>query len=122
MQTSFYNDYLKKIEYDPFNSEYDFSGITTDDLVVGETYVCEIGTDNQNKVIKCHELKEMDFEIRGIREFSPSDNIHLCSVKVLSYENGTEYPKVENVVVSGYFRSEERRIGKECRSRWSPYH
>ena len=22
----------------------------------------------------------------------------------------------------GYFRSEERRVGKECRSRWSPYH
>src|SRR3712207_7435184 len=21
-----------------------------------------------------------------------------------------------------YFRSEERRVGKECRSRWSPYH
>src|SRR5256885_9660840 len=25
--------------------------------------------------------------------------------------------------VSGYeWRSEERRVGKECRSRWSPYH
>ena len=24
---------------------------------------------------------------------------------------------------SGYYhRSEERRVGKECRSRWSPYH
>src|SRR5438067_11310867 len=22
----------------------------------------------------------------------------------------------------GYFRSEERRVGKECRCRWSPYH
>ena len=22
----------------------------------------------------------------------------------------------------GYYRSEERRVGKECRSRWSPYH
>ena len=22
----------------------------------------------------------------------------------------------------GCFRSEERRVGKECRSRWSPYH
>ena len=22
----------------------------------------------------------------------------------------------------GMFRSEERRVGKECRSRWSPYH
>ena len=26
---------------------------------------------------------------------------------------------VEN---SGKSRSEERRVGKECRSRWSPYH
>ena len=23
---------------------------------------------------------------------------------------------------SGQLRSEERRVGKECRSRWSPYH
>ena len=23
---------------------------------------------------------------------------------------------------SGVHRSEERRVGKECRSRWSPYH
>src|SRR2546426_11116661 len=23
---------------------------------------------------------------------------------------------------SGFSRSEERRVGKECRSRWSPYH
>ena len=22
----------------------------------------------------------------------------------------------------GIYRSEERRVGKECRSRWSPYH
>ena len=25
-------------------------------------------------------------------------------------------------VVMGLSRSEERRVGKECRSRWSPYH
>ena len=25
-------------------------------------------------------------------------------------------------ISSGFFRSEERRVGKECRSRWSPYH
>ena len=23
---------------------------------------------------------------------------------------------------AGFMRSEERRVGKECRSRWSPYH
>ena len=28
------------------------------------------------------------------------------------------------IVVGGgnFWRSEERRVGKECRSRWSPYH
>ena len=25
-------------------------------------------------------------------------------------------------IMERYFRSEERRVGKECRSRWSPYH
>ena len=30
---------------------------------------------------------------------------------------GDEYVSVEHL-----FRSEERRVGKECRSRWSPYH
>ena len=24
--------------------------------------------------------------------------------------------------IKGKYRSEERRVGKECRSRWSPYH
>ena len=26
------------------------------------------------------------------------------------------------VIYAGIGRSEERRVGKECRSRWSPYH
>src|SRR5256884_8059915 len=31
--------------------------------------------------------------------------------------------KVRRLIFStGFFRSEERRVGKECRSRWSPYH
>ena len=29
---------------------------------------------------------------------------------------------VNTVTLSSYSRSEERRVGKECRSRWSPYH
>ena len=28
----------------------------------------------------------------------------------------------ETSIKSVEFRSEERRVGKECRSRWSPYH
>ena len=36
--------------------------------------------------------------------------------------NDEEYWKMINKVFSETYRSEERRVGKECRSRWSPYH
>src|SRR3712207_1478486 len=38
------------------------------------------------------------------------DLLHLCDVKVLHGQD------------QAVGRSEERRVGKECRSRWSPYH
>ena len=31
-------------------------------------------------------------------------------------------PEVEELPAQEEWRSEERRVGKECRSRWSPYH
>src|SRR3712207_924470 len=31
-------------------------------------------------------------------------------------------PGMYQVIVEELYRSEERRVGKECRSRWSPYH
>ena len=34
-------------------------------------------------------------------------------------ERGDEVFCVDNI---NDYRSEERRVGKECRSRWSPYH
>ena len=37
---------------------------------------------------------------------------------------GSFYPSKSKIgaFVKSDFRSEERRVGKECRSRWSPYH
>src|SRR3989454_12516760 len=31
-------------------------------------------------------------------------------------------PGTRSIAITGTNRSEERRVGKECRSRWSPYH
>ena len=56
-----------------------------------------------------------------------------CILKVLADTNTTSYPgygedewcdKAEQIIkgLIGRDRSEERRVGKECRSRWSPYH
>src|SRR3712207_647626 len=35
---------------------------------------------------------------------------------------GKPTPVVPSKLRGGILRSEERRVGKECRSRWSPYH
>ena len=44
-----------------------------------------------------------------VRDFLTKQNF-----RVLEAADGEEAVDV--------FRSEERRVGKECRSRWSPYH
>ena len=33
-----------------------------------------------------------------------------------------EFKKSDKYLHNKFIRSEERRVGKECRSRWSPYH
>ena len=50
---------------------------------------------------------------------------HLVGIKQLVYKafsNKTLRIGKELVFVGVLLRSEERRVGKECRSRWSPYH
>ena len=37
-------------------------------------------------------------------------------------ENQLAHTITQTEFDSDYDRSEERRVGKECRSRWSPYH
>ena len=37
-------------------------------------------------------------------------------------EMGDEESAQVNLFIQNRSRSEERRVGKECRSRWSPYH
>src|SRR5258706_12036394 len=37
-------------------------------------------------------------------------------------EHTSELQSLTNLVCRLLLRSEERRVGKECRSRWSPYH
>ena len=44
--------------------------------------------------------------------------MHYGDTTVLSTITASEKPR-DGI---DFFRSEERRVGKECRSRWSPYH
>ena len=60
-----------------------------------------------------------DLKWTGMGEFNSDDHyIYYCGQEFLR-RNGVAImvnKRVRNA------RSEERRVGKECRSRWSPYH
>ena len=43
-------------------------------------------------------------------------------VVVISYVFSGMLSKMISPYIAELIRSEERRVGKECRSRWSPYH
>ena len=53
-----------------------------------------------------------------------------CDIKMINkYFEACDLPKYNPTYLKndlrkskGIIRSEERRVGKECRSRWSPYH
>ena len=45
-----------------------------------------------------------------------------CAIRELKEETGLMSERVESLSAFYVLRSEERRVGKECRSRWSPYH
>src|SRR2546426_12004685 len=51
---------------------------------------------------------------------SIEEPLHLLFISMSRGEPVVSYPR--NLIVAGKGRSEERRVGKECRSRWSPYH
>ena len=48
--------------------------------------------------------------------------VTLRSVKAISGGSGCSSYTDDAIINGMYWRSEERRVGKECRSRWSPYH
>ena len=44
------------------------------------------------------------------------------SVTIFVHLNESEHNDFDIQTFNQLTRSEERRVGKECRSRWSPYH
>ena len=48
---------------------------------------------------------------------NPDTLINVTNSSTVTYDDVTP-----TIFVTTYSRSEERRVGKECRSRWSPYH
>ena len=65
--------------------------------------------------------KEPNSSIENIDKYA--DIVFLC-LPTPKKKNGSnlDISILENAIKKLHERSEERRVGKECRSRWSPYH
>src|SRR5256885_13280177 len=60
-----------------------------------------------------------------IRVVSAKYGVATRPVAIVNFPMNPSYKTTEKVIArweDSRYRSEERRVGKECRSRWSPYH
>ena len=81
-------------------------------------------------MINSSEKKDVRMKILAHRGYSSiyPENTMLAFRKALEFgADGIEFDVQltqddQVVVIHDHRRSEERRVGKECRSRWSPYH
>ena len=65
--------------------------------------------------MKLNISKTIDENIIGV-------DISVAELGTSDTDAATEKDMLHNFVRTIEYRSEERRVGKECRSRWSPYH
>ena len=96
-------------------------------MIVGDfkniDYYCAYSKEDEdiereiNRIIEENHGNEL-FVISDIFGGSVNNEWGLCRAEGQASPMGSEAGRMS----SRYFRSEERRVGKECRSRWSPYH
>src|SRR2546422_10899663 len=66
------------------------------------------------------EEKDTNTAARGERELKErAPFLQFIPFLYVSAKTGQRVPRLLELILE---RSEERRVGKECRSRWSPYH
>ena len=50
------------------------------------------------------------------------ENLNSIEISKMTLDDAQEIKDELEINFDNFWRSEERRVGKECRSRWSPYH
>ena len=83
----------------------------------------------RNKLLACLMAGTMAVSLTACSGSADSDatttapsTTEAASTQEATNETTTEAPQVKSDASVDFERSEERRVGKECRSRWSPYH
>jgi len=83
------------------------------------------------EIVSCAKVQTVEFHGWGSRagevetpdrlviDLDPDPKLGFDKVKEAAFQLNRSF---EAVGLESFARSEERRVGKECRSRWSPYH
>src|SRR3712207_6247995 len=94
--------------------------------------VSKVGLDGHDRGIKvvARALRDAGVEViytglhqtpEQIANAAIQEDVDAVGLSCLSGAHMTLFPRVAQLLKE-QGRSEERRVGKECRSRWSPYH
>src|SRR3989441_11034817 len=94
------------------NAVFQFEGLR---VATDSSYAAAFGTAGSNALV----LLLLDTQHYGTLIAQVFFGLWLVPLGYLAYKSAGLFPKWLGVVL---IRSEERRVGKECRSRWSPYH
>ena len=85
------------------------------------------GASRRHNLIVTNIVREISQQIKGkpCEVYSNDMRVKIPATGLYTYPDVVvvcDEPKFEDEYIDTLLRSEERRVGKECRSRWSPYH
>src|SRR3712207_9515634 len=96
----------------------------TDDILKTQDYVIQREIELQEG--KIYNSRDYDNTVQNLMRLGVFKNIKSEIRRVPGDPNGRDIVLLidedRTAILQGAIRSEERRVGKECRSRWSPYH
>ena len=77
-----------------------------------------------NYFLKSYSYFHREEVCRGFPDIYNIEPTNYCPLECKMCPRGNMTRKIGNMSIDIFqkIRSEERRVGKECRSRWSPYH
>ena len=80
-----------------------------------------VKTNNLYKIVKINNGKSQGRKLYNTSVLAPKPELETPASSTWQ-EEATREIQIAIATLLINFRSEERRVGKECRSRWSPYH